>query len=194
MYLFCCSTPNTDCVHSMCVLCAPLIQTGVCSVDLSLYTVTCPLITDYHRLFVLWPVVTYKISSRSWRMPVNSLPNPAQDFFGKSNFISTNMCKIKTNTTQAANYHLLGPLSCVFSYWHKMADWKAHSPEECREAAASSVQGTTPVACIIQGDTWRSPLIFQTYYFMCKVINYTTDTSLVSSGPCGLNQRQILCR
>lgn len=82
-----------------------------------------------------------------------------------------------------------------------MADRTVHSPkkkkkkkEKSEEAAAvPSVQGTTLVAWIIQVDTLVPPVIFQTYYFMCKVINYTTDTSLVSSGPCGLNPRQILC-
>lgn len=86
------------------------------SVGLSLYTVTCPLITDYHRLFVLWPVAVYKISHRSWRMLGNSLSRIqlGTGIFGKSNFISTNMRKMKTNTTQTANYHPLGPLSPVF--------------------------------------------------------------------------------
>lgn len=85
-------------------------------VGLSLYTVTCPLITDYHRLFVLWPVAAYKISHRSWRMLGNSLSGiqHGTGIFGKSNFISTNMRKMKTNTTQTANYHPLGPLSPIF--------------------------------------------------------------------------------
>lgn len=85
-------------------------------VGLSLYTVTCPLITDYHRLFVLWPVAVYKISHRSWRMLGNSLSGiqHGTGIFGKSNFISTNMRKMKTNTTQTANYHSLGPLSLIF--------------------------------------------------------------------------------
>lgn len=75
-----------------------------------------------------------------------------------------------------------------------MADYTVHSPKKSEGAAAApSVRGTTLVARIIQVDTLVAPVIFQTYYFMCKVINYTTDTSLVSSGPCGLNQRQILC-
>lgn len=85
-------------------------------VGLSLYTVTCPLISDYHRLFVLWPVAVYKISHRSWRMLGNSLSGiqHGTGIFGKSNFISTNMRKMKTNTTQTANYHPLGPLSPIF--------------------------------------------------------------------------------
>lgn len=169
-------------------------------VGLSLHTVTCPLITDYHRLFVLWPVAVYKISHRSWRMLGNSLSGiqHGTGIFGKSNFISTNMRKMKTNTTQTANYHSLGPLSFFFfSERHKMADCTVHSPQKKKkkseEAAVPSVWGTTLVAWIIQVDTLEPPVIFQTYYFMCKVINYTTDTSLVSSGPCGLNRRQILC-
>lgn len=93
------------------------------SVGLSLYTVTCPLITDYHRLFVLWPVAVYKISHRSWRMLGNSLSRIqlGTGIFGKSNFISTNMRKMKTNTTQTANYHPLGPLSPVFP--HRDTKW-----------------------------------------------------------------------
>lgn len=102
-------------------------------VGLSLHTVTCPLITDYHRLFVLWPVAAYKISHRSWRMLGNSLSGiqHGTGIFGKSNFISTNMRKMKTNTTQTANYHSLGPLSLIFFFFserHKMADCTVHSP------------------------------------------------------------------
>lgn len=84
---------------------------------LSLRTVTRPLIADYRRLFVLWPVAERKISHRSWRMPGNSLSGiqHGAGIFGKSNFISTNMRKMKTNTTQTANYHPLGPLSLDFS-------------------------------------------------------------------------------
>lgn len=165
-------------------------------VGLSLYTVTCPLITDYHRLFVLWPVAVYKISHRSWRMLGNSLSRiqHGTGIFGKSNFISTNTRKMKTNTTQTANYHPLGPLSPAFLIETQNGRPPRALPQKREEAAAvPSVRGTALVACIIQVDTPVAPVIFQTYYFMCKVINYTTDTSLVSSGPCGLNQRQILC-
>lgn len=101
----------------LCISGAPIDSDWrVGGVGLSLYTVTCPLITDYHRLFVLWPVAVYKISHRSWRMLGNSLSRiqHGTGIFGKSNFISTNMRKIKTNTTQTANYHPLGPLSPVF--------------------------------------------------------------------------------
>ena len=165
-------------------------------VGLSLYTVTCPLITDYHRLFVLWPVAVYKISHRSWRMPGNSLSGiqHGTGIFGKSNFISTNMRKMKTNTTQTANYHPFGPLSPIFP--QRDTKWPTAPCTSLKSEEASavhSVQRTTLVAWIIQVDTLVAPVIFQTYYFTCKVINYTTDTSLVSSGPCGLNQRQILC-
>lgn len=175
--------------------------------SLSLYTVTCPLITDYHRLFVLWPVALYKISHRSWRMLGNSLSGiqHGTGIFGKSNFISTNMRKMKTNTTQTANYHPLGPLSSVFlrrRHTHKMADRTTATAagetfggrrqrQRWRRLAPS--KGQTLVVWIMQVDTPLAPVIFQPYYLMCKVINYTTDTSLVSSGPCGLNQRQILC-
>lgn len=162
-------------------------------VGLSLYTVTCPLITDYHRLFVLWPVAVYKISHRSWRMLGNSLSGiqHGTGIFGKSNFISTNMHKMKTNTTQTANYHPLGPLSPIFLRETQNGRLhRAHPAENLRELLFPPSRGQPG---IIQVDTLRAPVIFQTYYFMCKVINYTTDTSLVSSGPCGLNQRQILC-
>lgn len=109
-------------------------------VGLSLYTVTCPLITDYHRLFVLWPVAVYKISHRSWRMLGNSLSGiqHGTGIFGKSNFISTNMRKMKTNTTHTANYHPLGPLSPVFS--HRDTKWPTVSciPLEIGESCCCS--------------------------------------------------------
>lgn len=78
--------------------------------------VSCPLINDGHRLFVLWPATVSEISQHSWRMPANSLSRIqcGTGIFGKSNFISTNMRKMKTNTTQTANYHPLGPLSLIF--------------------------------------------------------------------------------
>lgn len=60
-------------VHFMYFMCRYWFRLKGWGVGLSLYTVTCPLITDYHRLFVLWPVAVYKISHRSWRMPGNSL-------------------------------------------------------------------------------------------------------------------------
>lgn len=56
-----------------------------------------------------------------------------------------------------------------------------------------ALQGTALLAWTIQVDTLVPPVIFQTYYFTRKVINYATDTSLVSSVPCGVNHRQILC-
>lgn len=66
------------------------------------------------------------------------------------------------------------------------------APDLGKAAAIPSIQGTPLVSWIIQGDTLVASVIFQAYYFMRKVINYTSDTGLVSSGPCGLNLRQIL--
>lgn len=151
------------------------------------------LITDYQRLFVPWPVAADKIPHRSWRMPGNSLSRIQRGtgIFGKSNFISTNMRKMKTNTTQTANYHSLGPLSSA-SLRHTQ-NGRLHWQKFGGACAACRVQGPALVVRIMQVDTVVAPVIFQTYYFMCKVINYRSDTSPVSCGPCGLNLRQTLC-
>lgn len=61
-----------------------------------------------------------------------------------------------------------------------------------RGGGAGPVPVSNGLAWTIQVDTPAPPVIFQTYYFTRKVINYTSDTSLVSSVPCGLNHRQIL--
>lgn len=126
--------------------------------------------------------------------------------FGKSNFISTNMRKMKTNTTQTANYHPLGPLSPYFSPRDKKMDDSRVCPLEKKKkekqtkkgkkweaGPVRSVQGTALLAWTIQVDTLVPPVIFQTYYFTRKVINDASATSLVSSVPCGVNHRQILC-
>lgn len=125
--------------------------------------------------------------------------NPARGpgFFGKSNFISTNMRKMKTNTAQTANYHPLGPLSPIFSPRDTKWPIAARAPHVSagrRLPPLCSVRETAPRRPGDgQVDAPLAPVIFQTHYFTWKVINYTTDTSLVSCGPCGLNQRQILC-
>lgn len=62
----------------------------------------------------------------------------------------------------------------------------------CRRSLSPGDNPLSPVWCRVT--RCGALVIFQTYYFMCKVINYTTDTRLVSSGPCGLNRRQILRR
>lgn len=68
-------------------------------------------------------------------------------------------------------------------------------PLERREAGPVPV--SNGLARTIQVDALLPPtpppMIFQTYYFTSKVINYRPDTSLVSSVPCGLNRGQILC-
>lgn len=80
-----------------------------------------------------------------------------------------------------------------FSERHKMDD---SSEQPLKKRKRGGEAGPVPVsnglAWTIQVDTPAPPVIFQTYYFTRKVINYTTDTSLVSSVPCGLNHRQIL--
>lgn len=58
---------------------------------------------------------------------------------------------------------------------------------------AGPVPVSNGLAWTIQVDTLLPPVIFQTYYFTSKVINYRPDTRLVSSVPCGLNRGQILC-
>lgn len=84
-----------------------------------------------------------------------------------------------------------------FSERHKMDDSSVRPLEKKRKnweaGPVPSVQGTALLAWTIQVDTLVPPVIFQTYYFTRKVINYATDTSLVSSVPCGVNHRQILC-
>lgn len=73
----------------------------------------------------------------------------------------------------------------------KMADCAWRCRNGSRRPAPSGRQPL--LAGIMQVDAPVAPVIFQSYYFLRGVIYYAGDNRLVSSGPCGLNLRQILC-
>lgn len=86
--------------------------------------------------------------------------------------------EMKTNTSRLANYGRIG----VSAPHHRRASVR---PSSWPASSDNLAVRTKPFPLDIVGGL--SVIFFQTHYFTCKVINYWTDTRLVSRRPCGLN-------